>query len=42
MILMKESVLSLKEKSTQLWFSYFQIARKSVKTDPLNMIVGDC
>jgi len=39
---MKEFVLSLKEKSTQLWFSYFQIARKSVKTDPLNMIFGVC
>ena len=24
---MKESVLSLKEKTTQHWFSYFQIAR---------------
>jgi len=27
MVLMKESVLSLKEKTTQRWFSYFQIAR---------------
>jgi len=25
MLLMKESVLSLKEKITQLWFSYFEI-----------------
>jgi len=25
---MKESVLSLKEKPTQPWFSYFQIAGK--------------
>jgi len=25
---MKESVLSLKEKTTQHWFSYFEIARK--------------
>jgi len=27
MVLVKESVLSLKEKTTQHWFSYFQIAR---------------
>jgi len=36
---MKESVLSLKEKTTQHWFSYFQIAHKykqSFMTDPLN------
>ena len=25
---MKEHVMRLKEKTTQLWFSYFQIARK--------------
>jgi len=25
---MKNSVLSLKEKTTQLWFSYSQIARR--------------
>jgi len=25
---MKESVFGLKEKTTQHWFSYFQIARK--------------
>ena len=28
MLFMKEYVLSLKEKTTQDWFSYFQIARK--------------
>ena len=28
MILMKESVLSYEEKTTQLWFIYFQIAGK--------------
>jgi len=28
MVLMKEFVLSLKEKTTQHWFSYFQIACK--------------
>jgi len=38
---MKESVLSLKEKATQHWFSYYQIARKykqSFMTDPLSII----
>jgi len=28
MILMKESVLSFEEKTTQPWFTYFQIASK--------------
>jgi len=28
---MKESVLSLKEKSTQHWFSYFQIVQQVLK-----------
>jgi len=28
MLLMKESVLSFDEKTTQPWFTYFQIARK--------------
>jgi len=28
MLPLKESGLSLKEKTTQPWFSYFQIARK--------------
>jgi len=28
MLLIEESVLSLKVKTTQYWFSYFQIARK--------------
>ena len=32
---MKESVLSLKDKATQHWFSYLQFAQK---TDPLNII----
>jgi len=41
---MKESVLSLEEKTTQLWFTYFQIADKyqtSFKTNPLNIIFDD-
>jgi len=28
MLIMKESVLSLKENTTQPWFTYFQIAGK--------------
>ena len=28
MLLMKESVLSFEEETTQLWFAYFQIAGK--------------
>ena len=43
MFLMKESVFSLKEKTNQHWFSYFQIACKysnSCMHDPLN-IFGD-
>ena len=41
MPLLSESVLSLKEKTTQHWFSYFQIACKYLKyfmTNPLNII----
>ena len=41
---MKESVLSFDEKSTQAWFTYFQIPGKYyiyVKTKPLNIIVDD-
>ena len=41
---MKVPVLSLKEKTTQPWFYYFQIAHtyyKSFKTDPLNIIFDD-
>ena len=41
---MKESVLSLEEKTTQPWFTYFQIAgkyRKSFKTNLLNFILDD-
>ena len=30
---MKESVLSWKEKATQTWFTYFQIARKNLFYD---------
>ena len=44
MILIKESVLSLKEKTTQHWFSCFQIDRKYLKsymTDPLNIILDN-
>ena len=39
---MKEPVLNLKEKTTQHWFPYFQIAcryYKSVITHPLNNIL---
>jgi len=41
---MKESVLSLEEKTTQLWFLYFQIDLKcsaSFRTDSLNIIFHD-
>ena len=41
---MKESVLSFEEKTTQPWFSYFQIADKYYnyfKTNPLNVIFDD-
>ena len=39
---MKISVLSLKEKTTQHWFSYFQITHKyltSLMTDQLNIMI---
>jgi len=35
---MKESVLSFEEKTTQPWFTYFQIF---FKTNTLNIIVDD-
>ena len=38
---MKESVLSFEEKTTQPWFTYFQIADtylKYFRTNPLNII----
>jgi len=41
---MKESVFSVKEKTTQPWFSYSQIAHKYQPyfiTDPLNIIFDD-
>ena len=41
---MKESVSSFEEKTTQPWFTYFQIAGKylkSFKTNPLNIIFDD-
>ena len=41
MLLMKDTVLSWKEKATQHWFSYFQIVpkyEKSFRTKPLNII----
>jgi len=41
---MKKSVLSLKEKMTQHWFYYFQIACKyeqTLMTDPLNITFDD-
>jgi len=44
MLLMKESVLNLREKTTQHWFYYFQIDckyLKSFKTHPLNIIFDD-
>ena len=37
---MKESVLSLIEKTTQHWFSSYQSTRKYL-TDPLNIIFYD-
>jgi len=42
MLLMKESVLSFIEKTTQPWFTYFQIAdkyQKSFKTKPFNLFL---
>ena len=44
MVLMKESVLSKKENTTQHWFSYFEIDskyQKSFMTDQLNIIFAD-
>ena len=44
MLLMKESVLSFEEKTTQPWLTYFQIAgkyQKSLKINPLNIIFDD-
>ena len=44
MPLLSESVSNLKEKTTQHWFSYFQIAGKYLKyfmTNPLNIIFYD-
>ena len=41
---MKESVLSFEEKTTQPWFTYFQIPGKYqtyFKTNPLNIIFDD-
>ena len=41
---MKESVLSFDEKTTQPWFSFFQIAGNTkilFKTNPLNIIFDD-
>ena len=41
---MKESVLSWKEKATQTWFTYFQIARKYLTyfmTHQLNIIFNN-
>ena len=41
---MKESVLSLKQKTTQPWFTYFQTAGKyktSFKTNRLTIITDD-
>ena len=43
MLLMKDSVLSMREKTTQQCFFYFQIAikySKSFMTDPLNIVFG--
>ena len=40
---MKISVLSLKEKTTQPWFSYFQFTRKYLKsftTDLFNILLA--
>ena len=38
MLLMKESVLSFEEKTTQAWFTYFQITKTRLKTNPSNII----
>ena len=38
MLLMKESVLSFEEKTTQPWFTYFQIF---FKTNTLSIIFDD-
>jgi len=47
MLPIKESMLCLKEKTTQHWFSYFQNAQNKYMyeqyfmTDPLNIIFDD-
>ena len=44
MLLIKESVLSFEEKTTQPWFIYFQIAdmySTSFKNYPLNIIFDE-
>ena len=44
MFVIKESVLSLKENTTQPWFPNFQITCKfylSFMTDPINIILND-
>jgi len=40
---MKESVLSFEQKTTQPWFTYFQIgaSTKTFKTNPLDIIFDD-
>jgi len=35
---MKVSVLSLKEKTAQHWFSYLGVTKNYFMTDPLNII----
>ena len=44
MLLMKAFVLSFEDKTTQPWYTYFQIAGKywkSFKTNPLTFILDD-
>jgi len=39
MIVVKESVLSMKEKTTQLWFSYFQISEQFISLSQQYVVV---
>ena len=39
MLLMKESVLSCEEKTTQPWLTYFQIAGKYKKSFKTNLLI---
>jgi len=42
MVITKESVLNLKEKKTlHHWFFYFQLPKKSIVTNPLNIFFDE-